>query len=189
MAPPVTTFNPLPSLRGITIRWFLGTILSLSLITSAQSVELFNPYVGLNAGLLRMKSQNKAAVSVEAGNTFKFGSFYVEPAVKFNALNNKIKFKKFNNATIKDFGSVDLNFGYNIMDDLLFFVSANESYISAKDTKSHKENKFVFGYGVGLRYSVNDNISFATKFNNKQFKKFGVKYSEQQMDIGVRYTF
>lgn len=161
--------------------------LSLSLVASAKA-DILNPYVGFDATLSRVKSKSKTLFGLAAGNTFKFGNFYVEPGLRFNAMNDVLRFKRLNNLKVKDVYNFNLNFGYEVIDSLSVFASASENYMQVKSREFNK-HKFVMGYGAGLKYDVLDSLSLNARYDHKKFKKCGMKFSANQVSLGVNYNF
>lgn len=168
----------------------IAAVLAISLLSvvSAKADSYVNPYVGLNATLSRVKSTNKVLPTIVVGNTFKFGSFYVEPEIKFNAIDNVYKKKRFGNLRFKDTYGLNLNFGYEFIDSLSFFANVSENYMQVK-TNNFSKNKLTIGYGCGLRYDVLDELSLSVKFDTKEFKKSGIKATTRQLAMGIRYNF
>lgn len=161
---------------------------SLLSIVPAKADSYVNPYIGLNATLSRVKSKNKVLPTIVAGNTFKFGSFYVEPEIKFNAIDNVYKKKSLNNLRFKDTYGLNLNLGYEFIDSFSFFANVSENYMQVK-TNNFSKNKLAIGYGCGLRYDVLDKLSLSVKFDTKEFKKSGIKATTRQLAMGIRYNF
>ena len=168
----------------------IAAVLAMSLLSvvPAKADGYVNPYVGLNATLSRVKSTSRILPGIVVGNAFKFESFYVEPEIKFNVVDNLYKKKRFDNLRFKDTYGLNLNFGYEFIDNLSFFANISENYMQIKANNFNK-HKFAFGYGFGFKYDVFNELSLNVKFDTKEFKKSDMKATTRQLAMGIRYNF
>ena len=168
----------------------IAAVLTMSLLSvvPAKADNYVNPYIGLNATLSMVKSISRVLPGIVVGNTFKFESFYIEPEIKFNVVDNLYKKKKFDNLRFKDTYGLNLNFGYEFIDNLSFFANVSENYMQIKANNFNK-HKFAIGYGFGFKYDVFNELSLSVKFDTKEFKKTGIKVTTRQLAMGIRYNF